>query len=161
MAYAAVRCYPVELTGRWRGTVFGEGDAETHTDYEHRAAADGGTWRILSPLYRLPDGREVTSRELPAGAVYLDADGRPGFDGLSVVAVCPDGTHWRIDSRCSNCGRPEDDVHRCWIRDGDPRTGRLTVSKGSDESRTCKAGGGSIQTANYHGMLKDGEFSAG
>jgi lambda family phage portal protein len=53
----------------------------------------------------------------------------------------PGGT-WDIDGRASNCTRPDDDTHRCWVRHGDPRTGVVHVDKDGD---TCGAGSGSIR----------------
>lgn len=159
MAYNAVKCFWVEPTGKWRLEMDDGQTVEIDSDVvpdDYR-----GRWRSLAPLFLLPDGRRVSSNELPPGALYEGPDYFPrGFDGRTISAVCPDGHHWCIDSRANNCTRPEDGEHRCWIREGDVKTG-LTVSKGTDEARTCKAGGGSIQTALYHGMLQNGAFTAG
>ena len=73
---------------------------------------------------------------------------------LLVRCPNPDASHprdWDIDSRCSNCGLPEDKTHRCWVRHGVPPF--ITVDK---NGHTCKAGGGSIQLPNWHGVLQNG-----
>lgn len=67
--------------------------------------------------------------------------------------VCPDGSWWDIDGRANNCTLKDDKAHRCWVRHGDPP--KVTVDK---RGVTCGAGAGSIQTAKYHGFLKDGVF---
>jgi hypothetical protein len=119
--------------------------------------------------------------DLPAGAVYADwdqygdndddnprnwtnapdAEGRryrvfrPGSDGRVLVCVLPDGHHWIIDSRCNNCGSPNDDQHWCWIRHGGPEDGTLHVDK---EGLTCSAGAGSIASGQWHGFLHHGQL---
>lgn len=174
MGYEAVKVFWVEPTGRWRAHYRPKVEAGSVVelgDFESRALADAATSKVwdegvadlsgLAPLYRLPDGREVVSSELPPGAVYhaeyMD-EYRPGPDGKAICAVCPDGHHWLIDSRASNCTLPDDDVHRCWCRHGDARDGTLHVDK---VGVTCQAGAGSIQTSKYHGKLENGSFTAG
>jgi hypothetical protein len=81
--------------------------------------------------------------------------------GPHLMAVCPNGTRWNVDSRASNCELPDDKTHRCWVRHGKPEDGTLHVDK---QGHTCKAGGGSIWvdkgTPNeYHGMLHNGQFT--
>ena len=51
----------------------------------------------------------------------------------------------------SNCTRPEDTVHKCWVRHG--QVPDITVDKLGD---TCHAGGGSIGQKTYHGFLRGG-----
>lgn len=68
----------------------------------------------------------------------------------------PDGTisfgHvWDIDSRCSNCGSPDDRLHRCWVREGTPPN--VTISKNGN---TCSAGAGSVKVEWWHGFLRNG-----
>jgi hypothetical protein len=70
-----------------------------------------------------------------------------------LMVVCPDGHMWNIDSRCSNCGSPEDKLHHCWVRHGD--VPNITVDK---NGVTCSAGGGSIQTPDWHGFLRNGQL---
>jgi hypothetical protein len=107
---------------------------------EYRCAATGAVAR--------------TARDLPTAALY-DAhwwhDYRTGPDGRSLVCVLPNGHHWHIDSRASNCGRPDDDVHRCWVRHGEPP--QVHVDKAGN---TCPAGAGSIQSGDWHGFLHHG-----
>ena len=80
-----------------------------------------------------------------------------GADGIALMVRCPDGHDWHVDSRASNCGLPDDNVHKCWVRHGDPRECRVTVDK---NGVTCSAGAGSIQTPNWHGFLRDGQLVA-
>lgn len=112
-------------------------------------------------------------REVPPGGMYyadwmqhaaekcVDSEGNEigchyhlGPDGKVLVAVCPDGHAWTIDSRASNCTLPNDNEHACWVREGVPP--RVTAGK---EGKTCSAGAGSIATGNYHGFLRDGVFT--
>lgn len=117
---------------------------------------------------------------LPPGAVYehtgwsddgkphnwrtTKADGKDYFvsrpneqDGRVLAAVCPDGRHWIVDARASNCTMKGDDAHWCWIRHGRPEDGTLHVDK---NGHTCQAGAGSIDTGNFHGFLHNGQFRA-
>ncbi len=119
---------------------------------------DTDHWQMFgSSLYRRADTGEVLEqRKAPPGAMY-DATWLPtkGPDGIALtVALPPDGGDdvWCIDSRCSNCTRPNEQ-HYCWIRHGDPRTAIVTVDKAGD---TCSAGAGSIQSSRWHGFLRDG-----
>lgn len=75
-------------------------------------------------------------------------------DGKHLMAVTPDGHHWDIDGRASNCTMPDDTTHRCWVRSGEPPN--VTAGKAG---HTCQAGAGSIATPGYHGFLRDGAFS--
>jgi hypothetical protein len=54
-----------------------------------------------------------------------------------------------IDGRASNCTMPNDNVHQCWTRQGEPPL----IQVGKQFGKTCGAGGGSIQTPGYHGFL--------
>jgi hypothetical protein len=104
-----------------------------------------------------PDGRLYTLHDAPVGATW-NADwmtGDPhycGADGRSLVVKTPGGD-WMVDSRASNCTLPNDDVHKCWVRHGDPTTGDVHVDK---NGVTCAAGAGSIMIGNYHGFLHHG-----
>ena len=91
-------------------------------------------------------------RNAPAGAMWY-ADWMPwrGEDGHCLIVVLPDGFHWDVDGRASNCGNPQDKEHKCWVRHGIPPT--VTVDKNGN---TCNAGGGSIGTPNWHGFLRNG-----
>lgn len=68
--------------------------------------------------------------------------------------VLPNNMEWDIDSRAKNCTLPQDRLHRCWVREGEPPL--VTVGKGG---YTCSAGAGSIQAGNYHGFLRNGELT--
>jgi hypothetical protein len=114
---------------------------------------------FYASLYRRTDtGEEMTLHDAPPGAIWdahwlHDMKGMVGPDGLSLVAVCPGGSHWHIDGRASNCTLPGDLVHKCWVRHGTPPD--LTVDK---NGLTCAAGAGSIATPNWHGFLRSGFF---
>lgn len=125
--------------------------------------AESDNWQDWSdPLLRRSDtGEMMTMRDAAPGAMW-DAfwmhGFRPGsfggwknYDGKIVQVKLPDMTTWTIDSRASNCTMPEDTEHRCWCRHGD--VPMLTVDK---SCQTCQAGGGSIQSSDYHGFLRNG-----
>jgi len=142
-----------------------------------RTVTKAGTYRCNSPecdgdhtfsrtsnVFRLADGREVDgSRDLPPGAVYFApilADFLCPHEPTCAEhlhAVCPNGRHWDVDSRASNCTLPDDAKHRCWVRHGNPRQpSSLHVDK---DGFTCAAGAGSIQAGDYHGFLAHGAFT--
>ncbi len=73
--------------------------------------------------------------------------------GKHLIVVTPDNHHWNVDSRARNCTIPEDRIHRCWIAHGEPPN--VTVDKNGP---TCSAGAGSIQTASWHGFLRNGHL---
>jgi hypothetical protein len=111
----------------------------------------------LERLYRRVDTDVLIAlHELPPGASYdsmFDHDFWTGPDGISLVVVLPDSTHWCVDSRANNCTRKDDKTHKCWVREGDPRACNVTAGK---QSNTCDAGAGSIATSKYHGFLVNG-----
>lgn len=80
-----------------------------------------------------------------------------------LYAILPNGHKWNIDSRACNCTLPNDRIHRCWVKSGNPRDSNFTVGKGGN---TCSAGGGSILVGKpgdsdyYHGFLTNGEFKS-
>lgn len=109
-----------------------------------------------------PDGKLYTLRNAPVGAMW-DAwwmrkheGSRTGPDGLYLIVKTPGGD-WAVDDRASNCTMPNDDVHRCWVRHGDPRVGIVHVDKNGN---TCNAGAGSILCGSYYGFLRNGELTA-
>lgn len=111
------------------------------------------------PIYRDPaTGREWPLREAPVGAMFY-ADWYPkgwdGPDGRTLICMVPgiDGKPWEwlVDGRASNCTRPDDWTHRCWVRTGVPP--KVTAGK---HGNTCSAGAGSILTPGWHGFLRDG-----
>jgi len=137
--------------------------------------ADGDVWQVWQEqLYRRADTGETVSlkarhpgdpADAPAGAppgAMWDAWWMPaswhGPDGIALMVRLPDGHDWHVDGEASNCTRKGDRSHRCWIRHGDPRTGKITVDKNGE---TCAAGAGSIQSGNYHGFLTSGVLTAG
>lgn len=120
------------------------------------------TWQVISgeTYYRREDtGEEGTLKDFGPGAMW-DASpwhgksNRP--DGRYIVARTPDGHDWHIDSKASNCDRPNEE-HDCWCRHGEPP--KLTVNNVPEPGRsTCTAGSGSIRTPDWHGFLTDGVF---
>ena len=102
---------------------------------------------------------DTPSGELEPGCLYW-ANWLPNRmfwdnqDGPHLMAVLPNGYHWNIDSRASNCTRMDDRTHRCWCRHGE--LPNITVDKNGN---TCSAGAGSIQMGDYHGFLRNGEFT--
>jgi len=75
---------------------------------------------------------------------------------MSRVYRRADTGEWPLDHRASNCTRPDDKVHRCWVRHGRPEDGTLHVDKNGD---TCAAGAGSIiMHGGWHGFLHHGEL---
>lgn len=135
-------------------------------DCGHVFDFDDGDWQGQSVTtrreWRQPaTGELVVGNDLPAGALYdatwYHAMGRMGEDGRALMCVLPNGHHWHIDSRASNCSMPDDDVHRCWCRHGDPTQPQtMTVDKACN---TCQAGAGSIQSGDWHGFLRDGALT--
>jgi len=122
-------------------------------------------WQLFHDLIyaRTDNGETMTLRDCPVGAMW-DATWYPwkGPDGISLmVAVPPEGgpghDTWSVDSRASNCTMPNDDVHRCWVRHGDPRKDPRSVHVDKN-GHTCAAGAGSIQTRRWHGFLDHGEL---
>jgi hypothetical protein len=121
---------------------------------------DPHDWRSKSPIYRnVETGEEADTGELPVGAILDWAElgeryqGRAGADGRYLVCKMPEGPghFWHIDGRASNCTLPDDDEHRCWVREGE--VPKITAGK---EGNTCAAGAGSIQTPTWHGFLRNG-----
>lgn len=113
-------------------------------------------------LYRRSDTGELTAiHEAPAGAMWFADWWLPrsaGPDGHCLVVKIPyrtDGSgtwDWMVDSRASNCTKPEDKEHRCWVRHGEPPN--ITVDKNGN---TCAAGAGSIMPdGGWHGFLRNG-----
>ena len=108
---------------------------------------------VFAPLYRMPDGSLTTLADAPAGAMTREtwAPGRSQDGGAPLIVKLPDGDLWYVDDRASNCGRPDDNTHHCWIRHG--VLPDITVDKNGD---TCSAGAGSIMSTAYHGFLRGG-----
>lgn len=109
------------------------------------------------PIYKRNDnGEEMFWDDAPVGAIiratWLEGvHGMCGIDGKSYVVKTPGGD-WCIDNRASNCGLPDDNIHKCWCRHGEAPN--FTVNK---DGNTCSAGAGSIQFGDkYHGFLRNG-----
>lgn len=137
-----------------------------HCDYLFAAGDGRNTGHTL--IYRRADTGDLVvltrhhdagtpAAPAPTGATWdawwmADDDGR-GPDGIHLMCRLPGGRDWHVDGRASNCTRPDDRAHRCWVRHGDPRQADVTVDKDGD---TCAAGAGSIRAGHYHGFLRAG-----
>ena len=146
------------LDNPWEGTI-------PHTDPRWplqcvcgRPFDETDTWQVwVELLYRRTDtGAIVTLHDKIPGMMW-DAWWMParyqGPDGRCLVVVLPNGHEWMIDGIASNCTKPQDRDHRCWVRHGDPPM--VTVDK---NGVTCDAGAGSIMAGDYHGFLRNGRF---
>lgn len=150
-----IRCYWIEPTGAWDWET--EDGTIIRTESRDEAPEE---WEVGRPIYRRADtGEELSLKDCPPGAMWDQAElgtyfaDRAGPDGLFVYVKLPDGHHWAVDGRANNCGLPDDDDHRCWVRHGE--VPNLTVDKNGE---TCDAGAGSIQTPGWHGFLRAGEL---
>lgn len=119
-------------------------------EYGHRSAQ----------IYQRRDDPIVgyTLQKAPDGAMwyatwYEDHPSMCGEDGHALMVKAPGGRDWHVDGKCSNCTLPQDNVHKCWCRHGDPLTGNVTVDKNGN---TCSAGAGSLALPNWHGFLTEG-----
>lgn len=79
--------------------------------------------------------------------------------GPILMAVLPNGNHWGIDSRASNCTMKQNRTHRCWVRHYTYLTAEGTDIHVDKNGETCSAGAGSILSGDYHGFLHHGHFS--
>lgn len=141
------------------------GDVWSHDDPRWPIACDfcgylfkpEDTWQLFveSEYRRLDTGETTTIRDAPVGAMWYApwmVSYAVGWDGNSLCVKTPGGD-WLTDSRASNCTRPDDKTHRCWVRHGDPRTGNIHIDKAGN---TCSAGAGSVSAGNWHGFLHNG-----
>jgi hypothetical protein len=149
------------------------GDLHPHDDdrwpekCEHcgREFKDSDHWQInYDRMFERSDGKPpATIQNAPAGAMWY-ADWMPDFyrgpDGHCLVVRCPNMMDWVIDGRATNCTKPKDRTHKCWVRIGEPPN--VTISK---KGNTCSAGAGSIGIGegdkHYHGFLRDGKLTDG
>lgn len=111
-------------------------------------------------IYMRRDNSSVryTLRDAPVGAMYFATwyEKYPewcGLDGHALVVKVHGSQDWHVDGRASNCTKPDDSVHKCWCRHGDPSTGEVTVDKNGN---TCSAGAGSLMLRDWHGFLTAG-----
>lgn len=129
---------------------------------------DSDNWQLFSEhVYRRQDTGELTTiGDSGPGAMWFadwmlrDLDRTKvgnlwrGPDDHCLIVKCPPNGHeWTVDGRCSNCTKPTDDLHKCWIRHGTPPN--ITVDKNGN---TCSAGAGSILVPGWHGYLRNGEL---
>jgi hypothetical protein len=127
---------------------------------------DGGGRKKSTIFMCVETGVRKLAKELPVGALYAadrshckgpNGYPRAGADGLAIVCVGIDH-HWYIEGRASNCTKPEDNDHRCWVRHGTVGE-KLTVDKAG---LTCGAGAGSFfmgPNNEWHGFLRNGKLT--
>lgn len=108
------------------------------------AFGEDDEWQVNGDtIYRARDGRRMTLREAPPGAMW-DATWMTehwrGEDGRALCVKLPDGSDWLVDGPATGGGR--------WQRTGDPTADPPTVSA------TPSIAHGDPET--YHGFLTDG-----
>jgi hypothetical protein len=124
---------------------------------ERRYGKDGTNGGLTRQVHR--DRLYDTPSGKPEPGSIFEAHWYPEnfmFDGVTrhLVCVLPNGNHWHMTGRASNCTRPDDREHRCWVIH-EEAPGVFHVDKNGD---TCAAGGGSIATPGFHGFLHHGEL---
>lgn len=147
------------------------GSLDDYRDYPHKPAGCERCGAPIDPKASMSMGwhrryNTVSGKPEPGDIFFLERH-KPGewcyagwtnCDGMHLHAICPNGQHWDIDSRASNCTLKDETTHRCWVRHGDPRKGELVhVDKAG---HTCAAGAGSIVAGDFHGWLHSGFFTA-
>lgn len=93
-----------------------------------------------------------------AGTLSPHAEGHPcrEWDGCAgfLIVELPCGHHVDVGHRASNCSKPDDKKHRCWVVESP--LPNLTLGKNGD---TCDAGQGSIIChCGWHGFVCNGQF---
>lgn len=114
-------------------------------------------WQCIGDIiYTDEAGCEYSLRNPPPGAMWYANwyEHWLGPDGHCLAVQTPGGGPWLIDSPASNCTKPGDTEHKCWVRHG--VAPMITVDK---DGPTCSAGAGSIVFGDYHGFLRNGEFT--
>lgn len=162
LSYCNAKIHAGDVDGEVPSRSLREGDEEPGAAWPDKCEACGYIFApederhvFTQTLYREvgTTGPVFALRDAPPGAMwYADwmSAFRTGPDGRNLVVMTPGG-EWMIDRRASNCTKPDDDVHRCWVRTGTPPN--VTVGKGGV---TCSAGAGSIMIRGYHGFLRNG-----
>lgn len=109
-----------------------------------------------SRLYNSPSGEPENGDMFES--TWHDACDCPYWDncnGIHLQVILPNGVHWDVMSRASNCTLKEERTHRCWVIQGSYKDGTITVDK---NGHTCSAGAGSIDVPGWHGFLRDGNL---
>ncbi len=138
----------------WRTAVktpHGCGDPTCMTSSLKRSAGTRVTWSTPSGK---PEPGSMFWQYWNVGENHHCSGNWDGCQGPHLIAVCPNGSEWDIDSRAANCTMKDERTHRCWIRSGEPPM--VTAGKAG---HTCTAGAGSIQAGDYHGFLQNGSFT--
>ena len=93
----------------------------------------------------------------PGDMWYSESDhtycGFQNCDKKHLRVRLPGGGVWDTDSRAANCDKPNDVIHRCWVKHTENGIENMTIDKNGD---TCNAGGGSILQENWHGFIRKG-----
>jgi hypothetical protein len=113
-------------------------------DGKGKFSRDNGPWRPMDELE-------------PGGMFWADWYQRKGPDGHHLIVKTPGGL-WHVDGFASNCTRPGDWSHYCWVRHGEAPN--ITVDKNGD---TCGCGqsiqqGFANDAGFYHGFLRNGQL---
>jgi len=109
-------------------------DWPTHCGCGHEFSASDPFQVFHDVLYRRREtGQFMKLAEAPPGAMWFapwlgDIPQWCGLDGHALFVRLPDGHDWHVDGRAANCTMPEDNVHKCWCRHGDPREQNLAFS---------------------------------
>lgn len=140
-----IKCFIVKSVNTETGKVYGIGEYIGSDDRDKVAfrRVDNGEDLKVNSFYSCPPGAMMRT--------WYYEDNFKGLDGECWSVITPGGM-WIIDSRCSNCTKPNDNIHKCWCRKG--VAPNFTVDKNGPH--TCSAGAGSIQIGKYHGFLRNG-----
>lgn len=176
--HAPIKCFWVEHSGMFRASQHFKDGTRVAQNFKSKARANAfneKAWNHrydevsstgIERLYRYGGRDDLSDDELPPGAMW-DAfymhEMYPMPDGICLMVKLPNGGSWCVDSRASNCEIPFPGgrEHRCWVREGDPRTGNVNITKGKP-GESCNAGAGSIGWGRgddpeyYHGFLRNG-----
>ncbi len=117
-----------------------------------QASVGAGTHRI----WNTEDGENNHPGDMYFAPWLHDGGWCPYWDNCKdprghLIVVLPNGHYFDTDSRASNCNKPQDRIHRCWEKHGEPPL--VTIG-----GPTSDNGVGSIGSPNYHGYLRNGEL---
>jgi hypothetical protein len=113
--------------------------------------------RRFNTLSARPEPGDAWWRDLAAEGDHQYCPGRwSNCNGRHLFLCLPDGRHWDVMGRASNCDKKEDRLHRCWVLEGDPAKDKIvSVNK---RGLTCGAGMGSFVSDHWHGFLTNSVF---
>ena len=107
---------------------------------------------------RVPTGNLHFDPPIVPGDIYSfrPHEDRPCWDwdncsGIHWYVRLRNGDPWHASGRASNCTKPLDKTHRCWVLSNEGE--KMHVSK---DGNTCNAGAGSIRSDDDHCFLRNG-----